>query len=164
MEESHTTLPTLVFFRSPRAENSWITAAGTVLDAAALTHSAINIPFEASAALCIRSGFLAFRRIASYFDIPNPQDPHYPKTSICVTREEFDHILDQMDEAGVHLKADREQAWLDFAGWRVDYDQSLILLCRLVMAPDAAWPSDRTPNFKLPLMVVWKKRRYRLKS
>ena len=37
IEESHTTLPALVFFRSPRAENSWVTAAGAVLDAAAIT-------------------------------------------------------------------------------------------------------------------------------
>ena len=36
IEESHTTLPALTFFRSPRAEDSWITAAGTVLDAASL--------------------------------------------------------------------------------------------------------------------------------
>jgi hypothetical protein len=159
VEESHTTLPKLVFFRSPRAENSWITAAGTVLDAAALTLSAIDIPFEASAALCIRSGFLAFRRIANYFDIPNPQEPHFPETPICVTRDEFDAVLDQLDEAGVPLKTDREQAWLDFAGWRVNYDQSLILLCGLVMAPEAAWSSDRAPKFNLPPMVVWKKKK-----
>ncbi|HSM72148.1 MAG TPA: hypothetical protein VK851_11450, partial [Anaerolineales bacterium] len=157
VEESHTTLPALVFFRSPRAENSWITAAGTVLDAAAITLSSIDIPFEASAALCIRSGFLAFRRIANYFDIPNPQDPHYPESPICVAREEFDSVLDQLDEAGVPLKADREQAWLDFAGWRVNYDQSLILLCGLIMAPQATWSSDRAPKFKLPPLFLLEK-------
>ena len=31
VEESHTTLPALVFFRSPLPEHSWVTAAGTVL-------------------------------------------------------------------------------------------------------------------------------------
>ena len=75
IEESHTTLPTLVFFRSPRSENSWVTAAGTVLDAAAITLSAIEIPYEVSAALCIRAGFLSLRRIANYFDIPSPRIP-----------------------------------------------------------------------------------------
>jgi len=159
VEESHTTLPALVFFRSPRAENSWVTAAGTVLDAAALTLSAIDSPFEASAALCIRSGFLAFRRIANYFDIPNPQDPHYPELPICILREEFDHVLDQLDEAGVPLKKDREQAWLDFAGWRVNYDQSLILLCGLIMAPKATWSSDRAPDFILPPLMIFKKKK-----
>lgn len=163
VEESHTTLPALVFFRSPRPENSWVTASGTVLDAAALTLSSIDIPYEASAALCIRSGFLAFRRIANYFDIPNPQNPHYPETSICVERAEFDSVLDQLAAAGVPLKADRDQAWADFAGWRVNYDRSLILLCGLVMAPKAAWSSDRVPRFRLPPFFILKKKLYEVK-
>jgi hypothetical protein len=158
VEESHTTLPALIFFRSPRAENSWVTASGTVLDAAAITLSAIDIPYEASAALCIRAGFLTFRRIANYFDIQNPQDPRYPATPICVERREFDEVLDQLAAGGVPLKPDREQAWQDFAGWRVNYDRALILLCGLVMAPPAAWSSDRTPSFNLPPMFILKKK------
>ena len=39
---------------------------------------------------------------------------------------------------------DREQAWADFAGWRVNYDAVLIALCRLTMAPYAPWSSDRS--------------------
>jgi ABC-type multidrug transport system fused ATPase/permease subunit len=164
IEESHTTLPALVFFRSPRAENSWVTAAGTVLDSASITLSALDIPYEASAALCIRSGFLAFRRIANYFDIPNPQNPHHPEIPICVTREEFDSVLDQLEAAGLPLKADREQAWVDFAGWRVNYDRSLILLCGLVMAPQATWSSDRMPEFHLPPLMISKKKKHMIDS
>lgn len=160
VEESHTTLPALVFFRSPRAENSWITASGTVLDAAAITLSAIDVPYEASAALCIRAGFLAFRRIADYFDIPNPQDPHYPSDPICIERREFDEVLDQLAAAGLPIKADREQAWRDFAGWRVNYDRTLILLCGLVMAPYAPWSSDRVREFVLPPLVIFKKHKF----
>jgi len=157
VEESHTTLPALIFFRSPRPENSWVTAAGTVLDAAAITLSAIEIPYEASGALCIRAGFLTFRRIANYFDIPNPQDPHYPTTQICVERHEFEEVIDQLAAAGLPIKADREQAWQDFAGWRVNYDRTLILLCGLVMAPQAPWSSDRAPQFRLPPLLLSKK-------
>jgi hypothetical protein len=157
VEESHTTLPALIFFRSPRAENSWVTAAGAVLDAAAITLSAIDIPYEISAALSIRAGFLAFRRIANYFDIPNPQSPHYPEVPICVDRAEFDEVLDKLAEAGLPLKADREQAWRDFAGWRVNYDRALILLCGLVMAPQAPWSSDRAPEFHSTPMMILKK-------
>jgi len=143
IEESHTTLPALVFFRSPRSEHSWVTAAGTILDVASITLSAVDTPFEASAALCIRSGYLALRYIANYFDIPNPQNPQYPNDPISVKREEFDVVLDQLANAGVPIKADRDQAWKDFAGWRVNYDRSLLVLCRLVMAPYAVWSSDR---------------------
>ena len=157
VEESHTTLPALIFFRSPRPENSWVTAAGTVLDAAAITLSSIEIPYEVSAALCIRAGFLTFRRIANYFDIPSPQDPHYPSTPICVERHEYDEVIDRLAAAGLPVKADREQAWKDFAGWRVNYDRALILLCGLVMAPHASWSSDRVPHFKLPPFMLLKK-------
>ncbi|HEX2995145.1 MAG TPA: hypothetical protein VHP14_09975 [Anaerolineales bacterium] len=157
IEESHTTLPTLVFFRSPRPENSWVTAAGTILDAAAITLSAIEIPYEVSAALCIRAGFLSLRRIAGYFDIPSPTDPHYPATPICIERREFDEVLDRLTAAGLPVKTDREKAWQDFAGWRVNYDRVLILLCGLVMAPHAPWSSDRAPEFNLPPMMISKK-------
>jgi hypothetical protein len=157
VEESHTTLPALIFFRSPRAENSWVTAAGTVLDCAAITLSAIDIPYEPSAALNIRAGYLTLRRIANYFDLPNPQDPRYPDTPICVDRAEFEAVLDRLAEAGLPIKPDREQAWKDFAGWRVNYDRSLILLCGLVMAPQASWSSDRAPEFHMtPLMILKK--------
>jgi hypothetical protein len=157
IEESHTTLPALIFFRSPRSENSWVTAAGAVLDAASITLSAIEIPYDVSAALSIRAGFLALRRIATYFDIPNPQGPHYPDHPICVDRKEFDELLNQLAAAGLPLKPDREQAWRDFAGWRVNYDRALILLCGLVMAPEASWSSDRAPQFKLPPLMILKK-------
>lgn len=156
LEETHTTLPALIFFRSPRAENSWITAAGAILDSASITLSALDIPYQASAALNIRAGYLALRRIANYFDLPNPDSPHFPETPICVERAEFDSVLDQLAEAGLPVKADRAQAWQDFAGWRVNYDRSLILLCGLVMAPKAAWSSDRAPFYRHTPMMVFK--------
>ena len=45
---------------------------------------------------------------------------------------------------GVPIKSDREQAWRDFAGWRVNYDRVLIALATLVQAPYAPWSSDRS--------------------
>ncbi len=143
IEESHTTLAALVYFRSPRPELSWITAAGAVLDTAALTLAAVDVPYEPLAALCIRAGFLALRRIANFFEIPNPQDPHFPDYPISINQAEFDETLQQLAAAGLPLKADREVAWRDFAGWRVNYDRSLTALSNLVMAPYAPWSSDR---------------------
>ncbi len=43
------------------------------------------------------------------------------------------------------LVDDRDQAWRDFAGWRANYDTVLVTLAGFVMAPYAAWPSDRAP-------------------
>ena len=158
LEESHTTLPALVFFRSPRADNSWVTSAGAVLDTAALTLSSIDIPNEMSAALCIRAGFIAFRRIADYFDITHPQNPTYPETPISVSRAEYDEVIHKLEAAGVPIKPDREKAWRDFAGWRVNYDRVLLVLCTLVMAPQVPWSSDRAPKFKMPPLFVPKKK------
>jgi len=146
LEESHTTLPTLVFFRSPRGEQSWITAAGTVLDAAALTLSAVDVSYAPNAALCIRAGFLSLRKISDYFDITYPTDPHFPETPISISRDEFEAVLYRLQADGLPLKADFEQAWQDFAGWRVNYDHTLLALCTLVMAPPAFWSSDRAPS------------------
>ena len=159
LEESHTTLPALVFFRSPNAQNSWITAAGAVLDTASLSMSALDIPYDARGALCIRAGYIALRRIADYFDFPHPRDPLYPQNPISVGREEFDQALDGLAAQGLPIKADRDQAWQDFAGWRVNYDQVLLRLCSLVMPPVAPWSSDRMPRLKqLPLIIRRKKR------
>jgi hypothetical protein len=150
LEETHTTLPTLVFFRSPRWNQSWITAAGTILDCAALTLSSVDVEYAPSAALCLRAGYLCLRRIADYFDIHYPSDPHFPGTPISISRAEFESVLERLKQAGLPLKADREQAWLDFAGWRVNYDRPLLALCSLVMAPPAFWSSDRARGLKLP--------------
>ena len=145
-----------MFFRSPRPENSWVTASAAVLDAAAITLSAIDIPFEASAALCIRAGFLTLHRVTDYFDIPHPHDPHYPADPISVTRAEFDAVLDKLSAAGVPMKADREQAWKDFAGWRVNYDRVLLSICSLVMAPQAPWSGDRALHVHIPPLFIRK--------
>src|SRR5205085_8392901 len=51
LEESHTSLAALAFFRSPHPDRSWITAAGTVLDAAALVISTVDIPPDPQANL-----------------------------------------------------------------------------------------------------------------
>lgn len=148
IEESHTSLAALVFFRSPHPNHSWITAAGAVLDAASLTRSTVDIPTDVQADLCIRAGYLALRHIADFFRVTYNPNPQYGD-AISVTRAEYDSACEQLAEKGVPLKPDREQAWLDFAGWRVNYDQVLLALARLTMAPEALWSSDRAHQEKI---------------
>ena len=143
LEESHTSLAPLAFFRSPQPERSWITAAGTIMDTAALILAVVDIPFEPQAAFCIRSGFLSLRRIADFFSIPYDADPA-PNDPISITRLEFDQVYEKLLVEGVPLKTDRELAWADFSGWRVNYDQVLLRLAALTMAPYAPWASDRS--------------------
>ncbi|MFL5734124.1 MAG: hypothetical protein ACJ78Q_13105 [Chloroflexia bacterium] len=142
LEETHTSLAALAFFRSPQPDHSWITAAGAVLDSASMVIAAVDIPHDVQADLCIRAGYLALRRIADFFRIE--YDPHpQPGAPISVTRGEFDAVLDRLASNDVPLKPDREQAWRDFAGWRVNYDTVLLALTVLTMAPYAPWSSDR---------------------
>jgi hypothetical protein len=142
IEESHTSLPSLVFFRSPQPNRSWATATGAVLDAASLVVAVVDIPPDPQAVLCIRAGFLALRRLADFFRFPYDPDPK-PTDPISITRLEFDIACNRLASKGIPLKADREQAWRDFAGWRVNYDAILLALCDLTMAPYAPWSSDR---------------------
>jgi len=47
---------------------------------------------------------------------------------------------------GIPLQEDREQAWRDFAGWRVTYDAALLGLAELTMAPESPWSGPRRYN------------------
>jgi hypothetical protein len=142
--ETHTSLPALVWFRSPHWEHSWVTASGAVLDGASLRASTVDRPRSPNAELCIRAGYVGLRRIADFFGVEHNSDPHWPEEPISIDRREFDQVCRQLAEAGVPLKADLEQAWRDFAGWRVNYDRVLLSLAGLIMAPYAPWSSDRS--------------------
>ena len=143
LEESHTSLAALVFFRSAQPRHSWVTATGTVLDAAALTLSTVDWPWDAQAALCIRAGYLALQRISDFFGIDYNRNPIFPEDTISITQEEYDQVYLKLKNAGIPVIEDREEAWSDFAGWRVNYDETLLKLAKLTMAPPAPWSSDR---------------------
>jgi hypothetical protein len=152
IEETHTTNPALVFFRSPVWQRSWITAAGAVLDAASIVASTVEGPRQTDAELCIRAGYLSLRRIADYFAITYDPDPR-PDDPISIARQEYDEVCDRLARAEVPLRPDRDQSWRDFAGWRVNYDTVLLALAGLAMAPYAPWSSDRSLRFRRPPMT-----------
>lgn len=141
--ETHTSLAALVFFRSPTHDKSWVTAAGVVMDTAALIRSTVDVPVDRQADICIRAGYLALRGIADFFGIPYNATATFPEVDISIRRDEFDAVYDIFLNEGIRLK-EREQAWQDYAGWRVNYDTVLIAMCRITMAPYAMWSSDRT--------------------
>jgi hypothetical protein len=143
LEETHTSLGMLSFFRSPQPHRSWITAAGAVLDAASLYNSVLAVPWSPNAGACVRGGYVALRAIASYHGIAYDPDPA-PTDPVSIAREEFDDACRRFEQAELPLVDDREQAWADFQGWRVNYDVVVIALAGLTMAPYAEWSSDRS--------------------
>jgi hypothetical protein len=155
--ETHTSNGALAMFRSPNPHRSWITASGAVLDTAAIRLSVVDLPWTPVAPVCIRAGFSALREIARFFGFEFEDDPA-ADDPISIAREEFDELCAELEAAGVPLVSDRDQAWRDFAGWRVNYDKVLLGLAGFVMAPYAPWVSDRS-SAHLPPRHAWGRRR-----
>ncbi len=153
VEESHTALIPLVFYRSPQPNRSWVTAAGAILDTASFVVSALDRPRDPRAELCIRAGYLCLQRVAAPLGIPFKEDP-LPTDPISVAREEYDAVCDALEELGVPMKADRDGAWRDFVGWRVNYDAVLIGLAVITSAPKGVWSSDRVPYRQSPFVTA----------
>src|SRR5260370_33395685 len=89
------------------------------------------------------SGFMGI----PYNPTPSPTDP------ISISRLEFDLACNRLAEQGVPLKPDRDQAWRDYSGWRVNYDTTLLALCAMTMAPYPPGSSDRTFRHRTCLHV-----------
>jgi hypothetical protein len=145
IEETHTSLAALPFFRSPQGHRSWVTAAGAVLDAASLAASTLDLPRDPQQDLCIRAGFLSLRYIASFFQIDYQNNPTVDDP-ISVARIEYDAVCDRLAAAGVPLKSDRDETWRHFRGWRVNYDTVLLGLAALTMAPEALVVGPFSPD------------------
>ncbi len=160
IEESHTTLPVLNFFRSPQPERSWVLAAGAVLDTAALVASTIELEnADPHAVLCLRAGFMALRRISDFFQIPYRKNPQRGDP-ISISKDEYLEAVEKLRAQNLPIREDLENAWLDFAGWRVNYDEVLLRLCSLTIAPPGGiWSSDRMPEFRMPPLLPSRRRR-----
>jgi hypothetical protein len=143
ISESHTTYLTLVNFRSPRALSSWVTAQLAVLDAAALYLSLLpNAPRAITARLCLRGGFTCLTEIARArgFAVPDEADPN---DGIALTYEEFVEAIERLAAVSFPLERSNEEAWLDFVGWRVNYEAAAYAIARAVDAPPAMWSGPR---------------------
>ncbi len=141
IEETHTTHTSLPMFRSAYPGRSWLIAAGTVLDAASFIVSTADIDASPRAELCIRSGFTTLRSLADTFGVEYPIDPvavQAPRT-ISMRRQTFDLMCDRLQTVGVPIKPDRDAAWADFAGWRVNYEAALLGLMDRFRVYDGNW-------------------------
>jgi len=141
--ESHTTYPVLIRFRSPGPMSSWVISLLAVLDSAALflalsPKTAPTVP----ARLCLRGGFRCFNRIAQVmgFDI---LDEPAPDAGTSLTYEQFLEAVARMREVGFPIERDPAEAWPDFVGWRVNYEQAAYAVAAEVYAVPALWSGPR---------------------
>jgi hypothetical protein len=143
VSESHATYLALLNFRSPRPLSSWLIAQLAVLDAAALYLALLpDAPGAISARLCLRGGFTCLGTIARArgFAIPEEADPN---DGITLTYEEFVDALERLAVVDFPLERANEDAWLDFVGWRINYEAAAYAIARAVDAPPAMWSGPR---------------------
>jgi hypothetical protein len=143
VSESHASYIALVNFRSQRALSSWLTAQLAVLDAAALYLSLLpDAPGAVSARLCLRGGFTCLATIARArgFIIPDEADPN---EGIALTYEDFINAIARLVSVDFPLERTNEEAWLDFVGWRVNYEAAAYAIAGAIDAPPAMWSGPR---------------------
>ncbi|UYZ61898.1 hypothetical protein [Hymenobacter weizhouensis] len=140
IEESHTSLPIISFFRSPQPGRSWVTAAGLILDTAALMFSVAEGPRSRQAELTFKAGCIALNRVYRFFDERGRTGP----TSLIEDndpiedpeRADFDHVCEELQANGFQLRPNRDEAWQQYHTLRSRYREALDFLARLTVAPE----------------------------
>ena len=138
IEESHTSLPVLSFFRSPQPGRSWVTAGGLILDTAALLFAAVDGPQPRQAQITFKAGCLALNRVYRFFDVKAGSDPVSlsPESEMPAPgRADFDEACRILAGKGLKICEDREAAWQQYRELRSRYAVALQFLSRLLMAP-----------------------------
>ena len=140
IEESHTSLPILTFFRSPQPGRSWVTSGGLILDAAALLLTAVSVPRSRQVEITFKAGCLALNRVYRFFStrarteptnlLPAAEDGPPPG------RAEFEEACEALAANGLPLVADRAAAWTQYRELRTRYAPALEFLAVLTMAPN----------------------------
>jgi hypothetical protein len=131
--DSHVAYPLLGFFRSSHDNLSWISALGTMLDAASLVLTTVcEVP---------RGEAKLFKRVGAHLveDIFNlgfrAGDP------VGLDRSDFNAACDRLEEAGYTLE-DRDRAWPVFEAARATYASRLEAMARYWATPAASWLGD----------------------
>jgi hypothetical protein len=134
--ETHLAYPVLTYFRSTHDSISWIAVFGTVLDAATLTITTLDVPYKGEALILNRLGRHFVNDVSSYFRFEGDGDAG-------VERAEFDIAYDRLGAAGLPLH-DRDTAWKQFSELRSTYASRLNQMAQYWRIPPAQWVGDRS--------------------
>lgn len=141
--ESHSNYPTLISFRSPLPERSWLIGLLAVCDAAALHLALCPSSAPSQARLCVRMGFVCFRTLADTAGIAYDPDPK-PDDPLELGFDDFLAAIDRLERAGFAAERTPEEAWPHFRGWRVNYEAIAYTLADHTVAPPTPWSGPRT--------------------
>jgi hypothetical protein len=139
--DSHVAYPLLGFFRSSHDNLSWISALGSMLDAASLVLTTITGVPRGEAKL--------FKRVGAHLveDISNLGFRAGPATTL--DRSAFDAACDRLEQAGYALE-DRDVAWPAFEAARGTYATRLEAMATYWATPATSWLGDPVA-LRLPL-------------
>ncbi|NML65643.1 hypothetical protein HHL22_10540 [Hymenobacter sp. RP-2-7] len=140
IDESHTSLPVLVFFRSPQAGRSWVLTAGLLLDAANLLFSTLAVPRSRQVVLCFEAGVLALNRLHRFFGHKADTQPAELRSqeevaTMNTEHQNFSRSWQLLREADLPLVADEQAAWQAYKARRLRYAPALDFLSVLLMTP-----------------------------
>ena len=140
--ETHTTYPVLLLFRSPEPWYSWLLGLIAVLDGAAMHLALAPSRASSQARLCLRMGFTLLNRIATMLGWEVDPDPD-PEGPIELTLAEFERAVAMLVSVGFATERSAEEAYIDFRGWRVNYESVAYRLADRLTVPPAPWSGQR---------------------
>ena len=129
--ESHVSFPMLALFRSQHEGQSWITALGVVLDAAALTCAVVPGADVREPYFMYRRGRRALQEISAR--LPQSRRPEAP-----MERWQFDWAYERVSALGLDVR-DPDEAWERLLEYRSSYGQTLQALIDYLLAPAGFW-------------------------
>ena len=132
----------MIYFRSADPNRSWLSAAETALDTAALIKALDLLSETGEADLMIRSGSIAVRNIADFYRI-EPELDSLASGELSVDRSKFDEVVNILTSAGVVTKPVPDSAWDEFVGWRMNYDRAIVGLRDLVGDVESYWDDNK---------------------
>lgn len=131
--DSHVAYPMLGYFRSSHDNLSWISALGTVLDAASLVLTTVDgVP---------RGDAKLFKRMGTHLveDISNLGFRSGTPTHL--DRSAFEAACDRLEQAGYVLAA-RDVSWVSLEAARATYATRLVAMASYWATPAAQWLGD----------------------
>jgi hypothetical protein len=133
--ETHMSYPLLALFRSPHDETSWITALGSVLDAATLILTTVEDEPDEHARLMYGTGVHAVEDLFYYFRLTERET--------VIQRDEFEDVLNDMKDDGFSIRP-VDDAYSRFTEKRAKYARRLDAIAVMLAAPPAQWIGDRS--------------------
>lgn len=141
--ESHVAFPMLALFRSRHAGQSWITALGVVVDAAALTSAAVPGADEREAFFVYRRGQRTLVEIASRL-CPEAQSEPPPDRAM------FEAGYKRLQRLDLPLR-DVDDCWQRWVSYRSGYGPALEGLISYLVAPRGFWGHSAGADLSDPL-------------